>query len=50
MQELRNEISKKQRELISLKYDLDDKQFQIESMTNTINLLKNSMNELQTTI
>lgn len=50
MQELRNEISKKQRELISMKYDLDDKQFQIESMTNTINLLKNSMNELQTTI
>lgn len=50
MQELRNEISKKQRELISMKYDLDDKQFQIESMTSTINLLKNSMNELQTTI
>ncbi len=50
MQELRNEINKKQRELISMKYDLDDKQFQIESMTNTINLLKNSMNELQTTI
>lgn len=44
IQELRNEVSKKQRELISMKYELDDKQFQLESANSTLNMLKNNIN------
>lgn len=47
MQELRNDLNKKQREIISMKFDLDDKIYQLESANNTINMLKIAINELQ---
>ena len=44
---MRQELNKKQRQIISLKFDLDDKVYQLESTNTTINNLKNRVNELQ---
>jgi len=49
VQELRNEVNKKQRELISMKFELDDRVYQAESATNTINMLKQTISEVQQT-
>jgi chromosome segregation ATPase len=47
VQELRNELGKKQRELINMRFDLEDRQYQLETSTNNANMLKNTLSEYQ---
>lgn len=47
MQELRGELGKRQRELINMKYDLEDSQYRLETATNSVNMLKGTVADYQ---
>ncbi len=47
MQELRGELGRKQRELINMRYDLEDSQYRLETANNTVLMLKNTVSEYQ---
>lgn len=40
-------MGKKQRELINNRFDLEDRQYQLETMTNSANMLKTTLSEYQ---
>lgn len=44
VQELRTELGRKQRELINMRYDLEDSQYRLETAANTVGMLKNTVN------
>jgi predicted nucleic acid-binding Zn-ribbon protein len=47
VQELRGELGRKQRELINMRYDLEDSQYRLETAANTVGMLKNTVSEYQ---
>jgi chromosome segregation ATPase len=47
VQELRMEISKKQRDLINMRFELEERDYQIGSLTNNINMAKLNLKEYQ---
>jgi predicted nucleic acid-binding Zn-ribbon protein len=47
LDELRMDLSKKQRELVNLRFELEDKQYQLDGANNSMGLLKTTLSEYQ---
>jgi predicted nucleic acid-binding Zn-ribbon protein len=47
VQELRSELGKRQRELINMRYDIEDYNYRLETATNSANMLKGTVADYQ---